>query len=277
MSSRSDISDFSALLCECCGYVLDDLDPSGDCPECGVPIEQSQPHARPGSAFQRRRGLASLIHTWFATLLHPRHTFRCLRIDEPAGIALMWRGLFLAVLLPCILYLGAIVISMWNSGSFGDLIDPFFYVSIIGVFIWIAGVVYTTLAVPRLKFIAKQRGMRQNNALAWTIVGQASIGLTLMPLCIALWLLIDMPFVLYAQFTNDFTIFDGALWVVLQVLGTVLTLGSLPIGIISFELLLWTGNRQLRYRNAHSSDRLGSQITGDTNTRPHAGPRTDIT
>ncbi len=62
------------LLCEKCGYVVEGLDQSGNCPECGKPIVESLPERRVGTPWQQSPGVKSLLETWWMTLRHPLRT-----------------------------------------------------------------------------------------------------------------------------------------------------------------------------------------------------------
>lgn len=71
----------NSVLCEGCGYMLDGLPPTGQCPECGLPIAASladsgrvlpaweQPDARPLTAF---------LNTSAAIIFRTRHFYRTL-------------------------------------------------------------------------------------------------------------------------------------------------------------------------------------------------------
>jgi hypothetical protein len=64
------VPDETDILCEGCGYTLKGLPQTGNCPECGKPIEQSLGIHRELGAFERRPSLWSFLSTsaqiWFA-------------------------------------------------------------------------------------------------------------------------------------------------------------------------------------------------------------------
>jgi hypothetical protein len=66
------VPDETDLLCEGCGYTLNGLPRTGNCPECGKPISQSVGIHRSFSEFESHPSLATLIHTTCRVLLHPR-------------------------------------------------------------------------------------------------------------------------------------------------------------------------------------------------------------
>src|SRR5438128_903575 len=72
------------LLCEGCGYTLNGLPESGNCPECGKPIAQSIDAGRVPSPWEQARDTSSFLSTTSAVLLRPTSFFRTLatRIDE---------------------------------------------------------------------------------------------------------------------------------------------------------------------------------------------------
>jgi hypothetical protein len=66
------VPDETDLLCEGCGYTLNCLPQTGNCPECGKPISESVGIHRSFSEFESHPSLATLIDTTLRVLLHPR-------------------------------------------------------------------------------------------------------------------------------------------------------------------------------------------------------------
>jgi len=94
----------SDILCEACGYTLNGLPDSSNCPECGVPIVHSTTDAGRGpTGFEQRSGLSSFIATTIAVLLRPKRFYRGLatRTDHPAAEWFAKRHRLIAAFLFC--------------------------------------------------------------------------------------------------------------------------------------------------------------------------------
>ncbi len=78
---KTEWKDEYTLLCERCGYIIDDLDHSLPCPECSKLISESLPERRVGTPWQNNRSMRSALKTWADSLLRPHHTLRLLRVD----------------------------------------------------------------------------------------------------------------------------------------------------------------------------------------------------
>ncbi|HVT88130.1 MAG TPA: hypothetical protein VHD56_04700 [Tepidisphaeraceae bacterium] len=75
------------LLCEGCGYNLNNLPTTSNCPECGKPIEQSIGAHRHLSAFEVKPGIASFIHTTIELLFRPKRFFRTITTRNASASA----------------------------------------------------------------------------------------------------------------------------------------------------------------------------------------------
>ena len=252
MANQSDIPGFDVLLCERCGYVVSGLDGEGACPECGALIAESQPRMREGSAYQQRRGWWRLVKTGVGTLVRTKGMFERLRIDEKSGMSLMWRVVLGSTALPLmVLLLSNLTIFIKNIEyvSAGEVGMFFVVFGIVWGVVVIVGVVYATLAVPRIKYVARMRGMRMDNAIAWTIVGQASIGLAIFPLSFVVVECLQIPVMLFAEFSGNYDVYSAGWYMVLSTVTMVMVWVSLVLAFVEFEILLSMGTRRLRYRN----------------------------
>jgi hypothetical protein len=75
----------SDLLCEACGYVLNGLPQSSNCPECGVAADESDPSRRGAPAWERRPSLGTFFTTTYEVLFHPHRFYRGLATRAGRG------------------------------------------------------------------------------------------------------------------------------------------------------------------------------------------------
>lgn len=70
----------SDILCESCGYTLNGLPETGNCPECGVPIEQSLGSHRHLSPFETDPNFKTFVQTTRQLIFHTSEFFRTITV-----------------------------------------------------------------------------------------------------------------------------------------------------------------------------------------------------
>jgi predicted RNA-binding Zn-ribbon protein involved in translation (DUF1610 family) len=249
--------DTAALLCERCGYTIDHLPTTSQCPECGDAIARSLPETRPGSPFQQRPRLLSWWTTNWQALRHPRTLFRRLAIEPRSATRLLLANLFIT----SILIMDPIV-SVW----IGDPARTFRHAPAV-----ISGAVYAAswtaqvtacalvlLTLTRLewlgiRFVANRRGWRLSKDAAWQVCCHASVGwifVGLAPLLGMAWMYIfSHYFGMAPRGMLDFPPFTSRPipWTYVANFGLI-ALGLLG-GLLVFETLVYVGVRQCRYAN----------------------------
>jgi hypothetical protein len=75
------------LLCEFCGYTLNGLPDTGNCPECGQPIRDSGGSTRHLAAFEAHPSLRTFLQTTGAALFRPGAFFRGLATRQTSAAA----------------------------------------------------------------------------------------------------------------------------------------------------------------------------------------------
>ncbi|MCA9304788.1 MAG: hypothetical protein KC996_11755, partial [Phycisphaerales bacterium] len=162
------------LLCERCGYVIEELDREGVCPECGKLIAESTPN-RPGTRWQQNPGVRSLLRTWWMTLRHPTRTLDTMILHDEQGMDLASASIFVGVGLAIVLCALPLVVEP----------EAFFMVLLVGGVIgtslaWLVLFTLTAIEAMGLRFIARKRGFRIDHHVSWAIVGHGCVGWAIM-------------------------------------------------------------------------------------------------
>src|SRR5262245_7629744 len=80
MSNAAVVPEETDLLCEGCGYTLNGLPATNNCPECGKPIAQSVGDHRHPAEFEVAPGLGTFIQTTRRVIFHPSEFYRTLLV-----------------------------------------------------------------------------------------------------------------------------------------------------------------------------------------------------
>lgn len=176
----------STLLCERCGYVIEGLDTTAACPECGRAVACSLPAARPGSAWQRGPSPASWIRTAYESLRRPNQLFESIRIETRRARALLVVNLEMAA------YLLSLRPAWWMTeqtvmagvdGSWHPLAAWAFQATVaavvafalaLGLAMVLAGLTWIEWA--GIQFFGRLRGRRITPPVATAICAHASVG-----------------------------------------------------------------------------------------------------
>ena len=250
------------LLCERCGYVIEGLDTSGNCPECGKPIAESLPERRVGTPWQQSPGVGSLVATWWMTLRHPLRTLDVMRVGGRRNRNSLQIVTILAASL--IAACGLVAYPIYEAITTES---PFTGLQVaLTVFIWalippIPLFVLTWIESRGLTIISRTRGFRVDTPLASSITSHGCVG----------WLLSALLFfILFPSGTaiiesarpslleyyegrvlagvwNELPVPpapDWALWVDRALWGT-----GLLAGFLFFETFAWLGLRRCKYAN----------------------------
>ncbi len=238
---RRRASDPARLLCEECGYPLEELDSEFPCPECGQPIVQSLPHRRRGSLWQRDPTPLSLIRTNWHVLWRPRRFWRDVRLDQPRAGLLLCINILIAWLIPTL----ALLVTMF--GPFRNMNVPYL------IFFFVCGTLFiaclTAIEFAGLPFFAARRGWRVPPDASFVIVAHASAAWIISGAGVALlwvtWTLIDFyaPVILSRRVGSMGTLKDMIFPACIAVF---------ILGMVIFSLLAGSGWKSLRYANRAS-------------------------
>ncbi|MEM9373195.1 MAG: hypothetical protein AAGA55_06080 [Planctomycetota bacterium] len=247
--------DAGTLLCERCGYVIDGLDHTGACPECGVPIASSLPSRRTGTPWQRSPRIRTLPGTWWATLVNPIGTLDRMicSIDGAGGLARRTNA-SASMVGSFALWLPAITLVPGSSDAPAVLLA--WCLLFLGTATGLWGVFHalTWVEAAGLGAIAKTRGFRLGAAHRKAITAHGCAGWVLGA---ALFFLTSLGLHLFdgnpaargaARSSGDLlaAAVDGG-W-----LGWGLRVGAALIGFLFFETFAYIGLRRLRFANVNT-------------------------
>lgn len=270
------------LLCEACGYSIEQLPVHAACPECGEPTMNSLPEFRTGSPFQQRPRLFTWWTTNWHVLRHPRTLFRHIRIEKKTGTQLLLANLLIAAIF---------MVDPWVAVAIGDPARNFnnaplpIWLLVYGS-TWIAEVLLGALVLLLLtrlewygmRFIANRRGWRLTPHAAWQVCCHASIGwlfVGLIPLLGMAWIYIFANW--FGKSPTGMLHIQGITarpipWLQVVQFG-VLALGFLA-GMLIFETLVYLGVRQCKFANsadlkAQTSPHSSREHSSATNNTAH--------
>ncbi len=260
------------LLCERCGYAIEGLDQSGNCPECGKPVAESLPERRIGTPWQRKPGVGSLLATWWMTLRHPLRTLDVMRVRTDRRELMLSASTIIVASL--ILATGFVLPAVFTRDEvatypaenprpypYWDILVtiPFFAVVPLVIF-----PILTWIETRGLIVIGKARGFRIDARLAKSIVAHACAGwLLLAILYLGLnslgSLLIHInetpptpgpePTSTEDRVMQYVDLFSGAAPQWTYWVNRIFWIGGLLIGFLFFETFAFLGLRRCKYAN----------------------------
>lgn len=166
-------TDEYTLLCEKCGYVIEGLDSSGNCPECGKRIVESLPERRVGTPWQQSPGVGSLVRTWWMTLRHPVRTLDVIQMRPILLSQMLIKPLLLIALL--FVTIGSMQILFIGEVFYLAFIVFPAYMGISSILILIL-LGLTHIESLGLRTISRQREFRITKDVSHQIVASGSVG-----------------------------------------------------------------------------------------------------
>ncbi len=239
--------DPSTLLCERCGYVIQGLHVPSNCSECGLPVADSLPSARSGTPWQNRPGLTSWLRTNVSMLRRSVHMFRIVRLEARSGSTLLAANLLLASMIVIAPWSGILLDNPFRNLAWGRSGSMALEVLLtLGRVLFAAAgfLLLTLIEWLGIQFFANRRGRRLTPLAAWQVVAHASIGWVATAITSLIGLIAWLN-VSFFGYSGGISRLPGASdWLVLGVPAA----GAL-LGLLIFELLVYTGVRQCRYAN----------------------------
>jgi len=242
-TTKREWKDEYTLLCERCGYVIEGLDQSGKCPECGKPIVESLPERRVGTPWQQSPGVGSMLRTWWMTLRHPLRTLDEMQL-RPIPLSRM-------VIKPLLLI--ALLFVTFGSAQILFIGEVFYLAFIIfPVFMGIASIIImimlglTHIESLGLRTISRQRGFRITGVISNQIVACGAVGWAIALAGIGhFWNVYIMTVALGESTSLDL---QSAARPVFSY-GTITSLLLVVFGFLFFETFAYLGLRRLKYAN----------------------------
>lgn len=233
------------LLCERCGYEIENLPTEGDCPECGKPIAESLPERRPGTPWQHTQTWRALLRTGWTTVRSPLLTLDTMQANEEIGVNQSNRLTILAGAIASVPVMLAITLAEPLIGPFVAPVVLLVVTSFVAPFLSLL----TYIEVRGIQFFAARRGGRLTTAMAWSICGHGSAGWVLAASGTSIGASVAVLAV-SAIVRGEFT---PTLNTLVSVGSTLALLGFLA-GFLFFETFAWLGVRRCKFANRARPD-----------------------
>lgn len=242
------------LLCERCGYVVEGLDPAGNCPECGKPIAESLPEQRVGTAWQQAPSLRTYLLTALSTLLSPMRTLDAIRVNPENGRMLAaWHHRIATIIVGVVLLIAVAWVSSNTRPANGIDWKAVVLVELSAASIAICIAIRTGLPILTfvetrgLIFLSRRRGSRVTPAMARSITSHGGIGWVIAAFGGVVGLTVS--FLAFSRHI-DTVYATPSLWA-----GIAFTLA----GFLFFETFAWLGLRRCKFANrARPSTTIGA-------------------
>ncbi|MGJ8635234.1 MAG: hypothetical protein ACSHX5_00110 [Phycisphaerales bacterium] len=234
---KTEWKDEYTLLCERCGYILEDLDQSLPCPECGKPISESLPERRVGTPWQQKRTFKTFMHTWWVTIRKPKSTLDTMSFNESEYNDLAAYSCIATHLVP----IGTTLALLLIDGSFNRIASILLCVFSF-VPVWLILMLLTATESFGLRFIGNRRGFRIEKMISNNIVAHGTAGWLLMGFGSTLGAL----FVLLPDITDSIVIPER---IDFNMIGWWIIFFSCILGFLFFEIFAYLGLRRCKYAN----------------------------
>lgn len=236
IQTRHDPRDEFTLLCERCGYVLEGLDHGGNCPECGKPIAESLPrNARPGSPWQQKPSLRSLIDTCREMLYRPGPLLERVRIDgRTSGSLEGWIVFATSIVCAASPWAFYLVWMFFNPtrgrrSLLSEAGHATLYALVGGMLVAIVLTILTGIERVGIRTFGRVHGRRITHAISTTVCAHACVGW--FTAAFLFW----TPVFAYVILDED--------WLM------PIAPAGLFLGLLHFEILVWLGVKRCRYAN----------------------------
>lgn len=223
-------------LCESCGYDLKGRAPADACTECGALAGDSLPERRTGSPWQRRPGPGAWVRTLALVALSPRACWGGFvpEVRRSVGLLVVTTGTAAALIAASLL-----IDRITGIRPKPDYVAGFFLTA------WLLMIALSVIEYLGIRFFGGRRGWRIDAPVAACVVSHAGVGwLGAAALVAGAWQ--GGNALRNAHAIPQFVSIAGAA-VQSVVLGLAL---SAVLGIVVYELFVYSGVRAMRFANA---------------------------
>ncbi len=215
-----------------------------NCSECGRPVEQSLPAARPGSPYQQHPLPTAVLVTWWEAIVRPSALFCSIAIDRASAAALLRISLAVAGVL-------------LSVGPWTDFARWF------GLNAFVAWVINLAISITALwglthiemlgvRTFGNRRGWRITHDVALSVCAHAAVGWVITGALFLASLMLPRP-KLVLKLPPAFGNFS------VDIAGVLAPFSALMVGLFVFELLVYLGVRRCRFANARSTSKPPAQ------------------